>query len=103
EGVAEAIPSASNVEVEESGGFTSIRLTAPVLFTGAGSPGNFAKLQDDVGNSYELFHMSGTLPPSASQWDFTGPLSSTATRLELTVPGYSVTEEGNWTLPISLR
>lgn len=99
ENLATAVPSASAVDVRlEVEGYTGIRVSAPVLFTGSGSPGNFATLHDDLGNVYELFHGSGSPNRGFSQWDFVGSIAEDASTLQLGIPGNVSVESGAWTL-----
>ncbi|MPZ98170.1 MAG: hypothetical protein GEU80_02350 [Dehalococcoidia bacterium] len=93
-----------NVSVlEEQPGFVSVRIESSASFTGSGSPGNVATLQDQTGRSYDLHHVSGSPGGGYSQWDFVGPLATDAEVLTLTIPGLLQVESGPWLLTVPLE
>lgn len=67
-----------------------------LMLNGSGSPGQNARLVDDLGNSYRLEHGSANYPPTGSSWDFAGPVATGATRLVFMIGGYGVIEDGEW-------
>lgn len=83
--------------------FVSVRLVSDKAVIGSGSPGNLATLTDDQGKTYPLYHGSSSLPAGVAQWDFEGPMGAGATRLTLTIPGYSEIEQGDWGASFAIR
>ena len=69
---------------------------ATIMLNGSGSPGQSARLSDDMGNSYPLEHGSGDFPPTIATWDFAGPLAPGASRVTFAIDGYGVVEDGDW-------
>lgn len=83
--------------------YVSIVATSTLLLNAYGSPGQVPQLVDDRGTMYPLYHGSSSgIPPIESEWDFEGPIDPTATRIVLTVNGYSELEAGDWSLTIPL-
>jgi hypothetical protein len=92
----------AEVTVSEHGGrrFISVRVESDLMLSGPGSPGQEARLRDDLGNEYPLYHGSASNPPRYSRWDFEGPLASGAAELTFEIDGYGVVEQGDWVLEV---
>lgn len=96
---------AAVLEISNAGGqqFVSVRIESDLMFAGPGSPGQDARLTDDLGNVYPLYHGSASNPPKFSQWDFEGPIDHDATTLTLSIDGYGVVEQGDWVLDVPVE
>ncbi|MCA9830345.1 MAG: hypothetical protein R3B97_11340 [Dehalococcoidia bacterium] len=83
--------------------YTTIAITSALALNMLGSEGQGASLTDEAGNSYSLYHGSGTVPPSVSRWDFEGAVADNIQRLTFTLPGYARLEAGDWSLTLQVE
>jgi hypothetical protein len=98
-----AVPVRVRPTVSAGRDYVSIVATSALLLNSYGSPGQIARLVDDHGRSYPLYHGSSSgIPPTESRWDFEGPIDPTATRMTMVIDGYAELESGEWSLAIPL-